>query len=280
MPSQKRVRDELQFVIELTTLFDVLQQTAVSQLRRADERVAQQPHLQEWLTHDVFPLLPVAAEQDALVRGGSRGQLLVLLTSNEGLAGPLHGAVVREALRRAEDKAEWWLVGQRGRRLLNAQITPAQVIPAPSDDQADIQMRRVARALLARYTQATVREAWLVTSRFVSATHQEAVAYPLLPLPLGRGVGRLTDPELIIEPSVQQVVREVASLWVEAVCVEAFWSARRAECSARTLHMELSCQALTKQLRLIRYELYKAMHERVDVAVRESCLVAMKAGAR
>ena len=35
MQSQKRLRDELQFVTECTALFDVMQQVAVSQLRHA-----------------------------------------------------------------------------------------------------------------------------------------------------------------------------------------------------------------------------------------------------
>lgn len=273
MRLQQHARDELQFVTELTTLFDVLQQTAVSQLRRADARASQQPSLQRWLREDLFPALPDSARRQPWVRGGARGRLLVVLTSDEGLSGPLHAAVIREALARADDATEWWLIGSRGRRLLGERLSPTQLMPVPPDDQAEVGMRRIADAILARYAQAAYREAWLVASRFVSAVHQEPIAYPLLPLPLGTPVDHATDRELIIEPSVLRLVQQLASLWVEVSCVEAFWSARRAEFAARTIHMEVSRQALSKRLRLIRYELFKALHERVDVLVRESCVI-------
>src|SRR3989338_1231517 len=88
MRSQKRLRDELRFITEFNTLCDVIQQSAVSQLGRADARAVQQPLLMEILRREFLPLVPASAAAHPLVHGGVRGHLLVVFTSDEGLVGP------------------------------------------------------------------------------------------------------------------------------------------------------------------------------------------------
>ena len=84
--------------------------------------------------------------------------------------------------------------------------------------------------------------------------------------------------DLVIEPSVERVVELLASMWVEAVCLETLWSARRAEFAARALHVEVSRQELGKRARRVRHEFFKTLHERVDVLVRETCVVQRRLG--
>ena len=280
MRSQKFLRDELRFMTEFNTLLDVVQQVAVSQLRRADEQLAQQPHLAEVFLREYLPLLPVAAQKEFLVRGGTAGRLLVVMTSDEGLAGPLHASVIRRAMEYANTTTRWILVGQRGLRFLGSQAEGVRVMPMPSEEHAESQLQRLARAIVTHYTREQLRDAWLVAPHFLSATRQTTVAQQLLPLPVGQPVDAAPQ-DLVIEPSVAEVVATLASLWVESLCLESWWSARRAEFAARALHMESSRQQLAKHRRQLRYEFFKQLHGRVDVMVRETCavqrLVAAKA---
>ena len=72
---------------------------------------------------------------------------------------------------------------------------------------------------------------------------------------------------------MSRLVEQLAACWVEHVCLESFWSARRAECASRALHIEVSRQELTKRTKSIRYLVFKTLHERVNVLVRETGVV-------
>lgn len=273
MQSQKRLRDELQFVTECTALFDVMQQVAVSQLRQAEAAEARQVHLTDLLTREFFPLLPAAAHQDPLVRGGAGGRLVILITSDEGMVGPLYASVARAALAHADDTTQWVLIGQRGARLLGERAAGATVIPFPDEDTADAQMQQLSDEILRHCQQHGLREVWVIASTFISMTRQEVTAQRVLPLPL-RPAGEMTAvPRLVLEPSCARVVTQMASWWMAAACLEAVWSSRRAEYAARAMHVEASRQELTKRAKRVRYEWFKVSHERVDVLVRESCVV-------
>jgi len=279
MRSQKFLRDELRFMTEFTTLFDVVQQAAVAQLRRADEQLAQQPYLAEVLLREYLPLLPAAAETEFLVRGGPAGRLVVVLTSDEGLSGPLHASTLRRAMEYADATTRWILVGQRGLRFLGSQAQRVRVMPMPSEEHAEAQLQRLACAIVTQYTREQLRDAWLVAPHFLSATRQTVTAHQLLPLPAHQ-LAEAAAQDLVIEPSVAEVVEVLASLWVESMCIESWWSARRAEFAARALHIEGSRQQLAKHRQQLRYKFFKQLHGRVDVMVRETCVVQRLAAAR
>ena len=279
MQSQKFLRDELRFLTEFNTLFEVIQQAAVAQLRRADEQLTRQPRLAEVLRRDYFPLLPPSAKAEFLIRGGAAGRLLVVLTSDEGLAGPLHAGTVRRALEYADPSTRWILVGQRGLRFLGPQAGRLRVMPMPSDEETEPKLQRLANAILGAFTREQLRDAWLIAPHFLSAARWTVVAHQLLPLPSGRPADH-TLQELVIEPSVTRVVETLAALWVECLCLESWWSARRAEFAARALHMESSRQELAKHRKQLRYEFFKQVHGRVDVMVRETCVVQRLSAAR
>jgi F0F1-type ATP synthase gamma subunit len=273
MRSQQRLRDELEFVTEFNTLFDVVQQMAISHLRRSEERLAGEVLLTEVLVREFFRLLPTEARSHPLVHGRGRGRLLVVITSDEGLVGPLYAAVMRKAFEVADGApSRWLLIGQRGLRLLGPQAEPPHVIPIPADDEVEPHMRRVSQFVLGQFQRTSLEAAWMVAARFLSPTRQDVIARQLLPVPVPSsdpGVSR----DLILEPSLPRLIERLASAWVEAVCAESFWSARRAEFAARALHVEASRQELARRARAVRHEFFKTIHERVDVLVRETSVV-------
>ena len=272
MRSPKRLRDELQFVSEFNAMFDVMQQVAVSQLRRLDERLTQRVPLADVVARELFPLLPAAADDDLLISGGLEGRLLIVMTSDEGLVGPLHSAVIRSAMEKADAQTQWILVGQRGRRWLSVQGS-VRVMPMPPEDDADRQIHQLAELVLSEFQRQELRDAWLIAPRFLSTMRQDVMIQQLLPLPILQTPTAQGPMELVIEPSLPSLLQQVASVWVRSVCTEACWSASRADCAARALHIEEARQELAKRARHIRYEFFKTLHERLDVMVRETCVV-------
>ena len=113
MRSAKHVADDMRFVSEFRDLCDVMQQTAVSRLKRHEESLTQAPSLMAVLRREFFPLLPASTHEERWMRGGERGQLVVVLTADEGMVGPLHANTVRQALAIGTEPTHWILVGQR-----------------------------------------------------------------------------------------------------------------------------------------------------------------------
>ena len=149
----------------------------------------------------------------------------------------------------------------------------------PPEERLGEQMQRVRQFVLSTYQRQGLHDVWLVAPRFVSTMRQDVAAHQLLPVPVTPSANP-ADRDLLIEPSVGRAIERLAQVWVESVCVEAFWSARRAEYAARAIHMEVSRQELAKRTRLVRHEFFKTLHERVDVLVRETCVVQRHAARR
>ena len=274
MRPQRQLQHELRFLTEFHTLLDVMQQVAVSKLRRADQAQHARPALIDVLDHAYLSLLPAQASTHRLINGTGQGRLLIVFTSNESMVAALHAAVIRRGLEHREGAIGWWVIGQRGLRLLGDQVVGMRAFPTPTDDEASSQMQQLRDAILEAYIRDGLHDVWLIAPRFLSATRQDVVVRPLLPLPLrARTASSITMQELVLEPSLDRIVKAIASMWVHTVCLETWWSARRAEYAARALQVEISRQELGKQTQRIRYESFKAMHERVDVLVRETCVV-------
>ena len=293
--SQKRLREDLRFVGEFRTLCDVMQQAAVSQLVRSDGIVAGAPRVLQFLARECLPMLPASAASHPLLRRGQppfdqKGgrpllpgdrRTIVLMTSDDGLVGPLHTLTARRAMSLAGPNASWVLVGQRAARLVGGSLQRVRQMPWPSDDTAETKWRRLAEILLDEYRRGVMTEAVLVAPRYLSRTRQEPAVYPLLPLP-AEGLGSALRPgeSLIVEPSLDQVVEALALMWMTASGLEAQALAHRAEHAARILHMERARDELATSAKQLRYDLFKTMHTRVDVMVRETCVVQRLAEAR
>ncbi|MFV0921680.1 F0F1 ATP synthase subunit gamma [Sphingomonas parapaucimobilis] len=119
-------------------------------------------------------------------------QLLVVATSERGLAGAFNTNIVRAARRKAEEltaqgkTVKFYLAGKKGRVLKrffpNAILADHDMsaIKAPKFDDA----REIADDLIARYERGEFDVAHLFYSKFVSALVQDPVSQQLIPVPM------------------------------------------------------------------------------------------------
>ena len=271
--SPKQLRDELRFLTDFGTLCDVMQQAALSQLAHDDDAAGAAPRVRDFLQRECLPMLPSSAAAHPLLAHRDGRRTIVLLTSNEGLVGPLHGLVARKALALAQGPTAWILIGQRALRLLGPSARGARQMPLPSDADAAAKWHRFGEVLVNDAMRGASSEAVLVAARYVSRSRQEIAVYPLLPLPMD-AIGSAPRPqEILLEPSLDAVIQSLAVAWIASTGLEAQASARRAEHAARILHMERARDELTGQARSLRHHLFKTMHTKIDVMVRETCVV-------
>ncbi len=269
MPSLKQLRDDLGFVHECQTLFGAMQHTALAQLGRILQAHRSKrpvgPILEQWC----LPMVPEAAFRHPLLRAPTavgEGSLIVLMTGDQGLVGPLYHEVIRLALAQACEPSHWIALGVRGSTLLTERDVPHQTIPSPVEEDVPPLMRRLATQLIQQIRQTPVSRVWLVSSRFDSMTRHIATAQPLLPWP-SRSAAAPED--VVSEPSLERAVEQLVWTWLRIRLEDAWWTNRLAELAARALHLEEARDDLTAQSTALRRELCKAMHQRLDTMARE-----------
>ncbi|MCT8002491.1 F-type H+-transporting ATPase subunit gamma [Sphingomonas sp. SORGH_AS 950] len=143
-------------------------------------------------------------------------QLLVVATSERGLAGAFNTNIVRAARRKAEEltaqgkTVKFYIAGKKGRVLKrffpNAILADHDMsaIKAPKFDDA----RVIADDLIARFERGEFDVAHLFYSKFVSALVQDPVAQQLIPVPMPAATKAETSVEAVaeFEPSEEDIL--------------------------------------------------------------------------
>jgi F-type H+-transporting ATPase subunit gamma len=143
-------------------------------------------------------------------------QLLVVATSERGLAGAFNTNIVRAARRKAEEltaqgkTVKFYLAGKKGRVLKrffpNAILADHDMsaIKAPKFDDA----REIADDLIARFERGEFDVAHLFYSKFVSALVQDPVSQQLIPVPMPAPSKGETSVEAVaeFEPSEEDIL--------------------------------------------------------------------------
>ncbi|HIV76133.1 MAG TPA: F0F1 ATP synthase subunit gamma [Candidatus Sphingomonas excrementigallinarum] len=143
-------------------------------------------------------------------------QLLVVATSERGLAGAFNTNIVRAARRKAEElqaqgkTVKFYIAGKKGRVLKrffpNAILADHDMsaIKAPKFDDA----REIADDLIARFERGEFDVAHLFYSKFVSALVQDPVSQQLIPVPMPAPSKAETSVEAVaeFEPSEEDIL--------------------------------------------------------------------------
>ncbi|WP_296077392.1 F0F1 ATP synthase subunit gamma [uncultured Agrobacterium sp.] len=143
-------------------------------------------------------------------------QLLVVATSERGLAGAFNTNIVRAARRKAEEltaegkTVKFYIAGKKGRVLKrffpNAILADHDMsaIKAPKFDDA----REIADDLIARFERGEFDVAHLFYSKFVSALVQDPVSQQLIPVPMPAPSKAETSIEAVaeFEPSEEEIL--------------------------------------------------------------------------
>ncbi len=151
--------------------------------------------------------------------GSEERHLLVVCTSDRGLAGGFNTNIVRAARRRAEElqatgkEVRFYLVGRKGRPPI-ARLYPGQIVH--QYDTGDIKQvafddaRRIAEELTVRFAAGEFDVAQLFYARFQSALVQDPVGQQIIPVQL-RAANDAAAPstEVEYEPNEEEILAEL-----------------------------------------------------------------------
>ena len=244
MASQRDIRRRIGAVRNIKQITRAMQFVAASKLKRAqDSTLAARPYsdmidevladLAIVLTGEDHPLL---AERE----GGKR--LIVLITTDRGLAGPLNTNTIRFAAREiTEHKGDLSVVtvGRKGRDAMRRAGVPMEAHFAGFGDRpAFADVIPLARLITDDYLAGKFNLVDIVYSRFVTTLTQRAESFQLLPIEPSEDTKGIPGNQFIFEPSASAVLEQLLPRYVATRLFQAVLEAKASEESSRMVAMK------------------------------------------
>jgi F-type H+-transporting ATPase subunit gamma len=239
--SQRDIRRRIGAVKNIKQITRAMQFVAASKLKRAqDATLASRPYSEKLdevladlaavLGADDHPLLAAQAE------GGKR--LLILITTDRGLAGPLNTNTIRFVSREiTEDTGDLTVVtvGRKGRDAMRRAGVPMEAHFAGFGDRPSFaDVIPLARLISDDYLAGKYAVVDIIYSRFVSTLTQRPESFRLLPVePASDADAGIPGNQFIFEPNAATVLEQLLPRYVATRLFQAVLESKASEESSR-----------------------------------------------
>ena len=220
MPSQRDIRRRISASRNIRQITRAMQFVAASKLRRAQESTLAARPYSELLDEILADLASVlAGDEHPLLRRRQEGKrLIVLITSDRGLAGPLNTNVIRFASKEIVEHSgdlELVSVGRKGRDAMRRARVPIVAHFAGFGDRPVFDdTLPLARLITDEYEAGTYNQVDIIYTRFVSTLVQRADMVQLLPVSPGSDTRGILGSQFIFEPAPAMVLNELLPRYV------------------------------------------------------------------
>ncbi len=215
MPSQRDIRRRINASKNIRQITRAMQFVAASKLRRAQEStLAARPYseLVDEMLADLAGVLG-GEEHPLLSRREGGMRLIILITSDRGLAGPLNTNAVRFVSKEIVEHVgdlEMVTVGRKGRDAMRRARVPIIAHFAGFGDRPSVDdILPLARLISDEYEAGTYNEVDIVFTRFVSTLVQRADMVQLLPIRPSTDTHGVPGSQFIFEPAPEVVLNEL-----------------------------------------------------------------------
>lgn len=220
MPSQRDIRRRITASRNIRQITRAMQFVAASKLRRAqDATLAARPY-SDLLDEIIGNLAAVLGDDDhpLLCRRSGGKRLIVLMTSDRGLAGALSANAVRVAaaeIVEAQGELDVITIGRKGRDAMRrARVPIIAHFSAYADRPRFEDVLPLARLIGDEYESGTYNQVDIVYSRFVSTLLQKADMVQLLPVTPTAKARDIPGSQFIFEPSPSRVLDQLLPRYV------------------------------------------------------------------
>ncbi|HKQ94300.1 MAG TPA: F0F1 ATP synthase subunit gamma [Aestuariivirgaceae bacterium] len=197
MASLKALKTRITSVKSTQKITKAMKMVAAAKLRRAQQAAeAARPYAErmESVVGSVVSKVTIGPESPKLLAGTGKDDthLLIVCTSDRGLAGGFNSNIVRAARRKAESliaegrQVYFYLVGRKGKAVIG-RLYPKQIIHQHDTSQIKqvsfADAREIAADVIDRYNTDGIDVVHLFYARFRSALVQEPVGQQIIPVP-------------------------------------------------------------------------------------------------
>jgi F-type H+-transporting ATPase subunit gamma len=244
MPSQRDIRRRIGAVGNIKQITRAMQFVAASKLRRAQESTLSSRPYSEKIDEVLADLAAVLGGEDhpLLAERTTGKRLLILMTTDRGLAGPLNTNLVRFAAREiTQHQGDLTVVtvGRKGRDAMRRARVPLEAHFAGFGDRptfADV--IPLARLASDGFLAGEFGRIDLVYSRFVSTLVQRPVVEPLLPVEPSEDTEGIPGNQFIFEPDPATVLEQLLPRYVAVRIFQAVLESKASEESSRMVAMK------------------------------------------
>ena len=245
MPSQREIRRRIASVRNIKQITRAMQFVAASKLKRAQDATLQSRPYADKIDEVLADLASVLGGEDhpLLATRDEGARLIVLLTTDRGLAGSLNTNTIRFASQQITEDSRDLAVVTIGRKGQGAMRRARLPIVASFDGFGDrptfAQVVAVARLLTDDYIAGRYRAIDLVYPRFISTLSQRPAVDRLLPVePAADADQGIPGRQFIFEPNPGEVLRQLLPRYVATRVFRAVLEVTASEQSARMVAMK------------------------------------------
>ncbi|HEY8869880.1 MAG TPA: ATP synthase F1 subunit gamma [Candidatus Limnocylindrales bacterium] len=244
MASQREIRRRINDVGNIKQITRAMQFVAASKLKRAqDATLASRPYSEriEEVLADLAAVLTGEDHPLLAQREGNR-RMMVLITTDRGLAGPFNANLIRFSAREiTEHSGDLTLVtvGRKGRDAMRRARVPLEAHFAGLGDRptfADV--LPIARLVTDDYLAGTFDRVDIIYSHFVSTLTQRPTLEKLLPVQPAEDTQGIPGNQFLFEPSPAAVLEALVPRYVATRLFQAVLESKASEESSRTVAMQ------------------------------------------
>ena len=244
MASQRDIRRRIQSSKNIAQITRAMQFVAASKLKRAqDATLASRPYstkLEEVLA-DIATVLS-GEDHPLLVRREEGKRLIVLITTDRGLAGALNTNTIRFAAQQitgTEGDLTVVTVGRKGRDAMRRARVPLEAhFEGYGERPSFADVLPLARLVTDDYLAGTYNRVDIVFSRFVSTLVQRPSMDELLPITPHEDTSGIPGNQFIFEPNAGAVLEQLLPRYVATRIFQAVLESKASEESSRMVAMK------------------------------------------
>ena len=244
MASQRDIRRRIGAVRNIKQITRAMQFVAASKLRRAQESTLSSRPYSDKIDEVLADLASVLGGEDhpllAAREGGKR--LIVLITTDRGLAGPLNTNTIRFAAREITTHTgdlTVVTVGRKGRDAMRrAGVPMAAHFTGFGDRPSFADVIPVSRLVTDDFLAGTYAQVDVIYNRFVSTLVQKPEMIQLLPIRPTEDTEGIPGNQFIFEPSASAVLEQLVPRYVATRLFQAVLEGKASEESSRMVAMK------------------------------------------
>jgi F-type H+-transporting ATPase subunit gamma len=244
MASQRDIRRRIQSSKNIKQITRAMQFVAASKLKRAQEATLASRPYAEKLDEVLADLASVLSGEDhpLLVRRESGKRLIVLITTDRGLAGALNTNTIRFAAQQITETGgdlTVVTVGRKGRDAMRRARVPLEAhFEGFGDRPSFADVLPLARLITDDYLAGTYARVDIVYSHFVSTLTQRSSMVELLPVTPAEDTAGIPGNQFIFEPSASAVLEQLVPRYVATRLFQAVLESKASEESSRMVAMK------------------------------------------
>ncbi|HEX6278224.1 MAG TPA: ATP synthase F1 subunit gamma, partial [Polyangiaceae bacterium] len=224
------------------------------------------------------------AEHALLARREEKRALVLIITSDRGLAGAFNANILRTAERMMREKrangieVSLAVIGRKGRDYFQRRSVPIYHVFSGVWEKLDIDTaRHVARTVVKPFLAGEVDAIYLVYNEFKSAMSQRVVAEPLFPLeaPPSEGAPAANEnldkqePQFLFEPEKGTLLERLVPMYVEATIARALLESLASQLGAQMTAMDSATKNASEMISKLTLDYNRARQAAITTELME-----------